>query len=169
MTGQTGRLVLVGLGAVALVVVAVVGWTRTPASVAEGNRVREAAADFATGMMTYDHEDLDGLRQRVADGATDAFAEVVGTTLDDGLADRITGLGASSTATVDRVLVDTATATTAHAVVVLDVTITSDEGARELTDAYVELTMVRQDGRWLVDDLTRLAAAGDELTPAGGG
>lgn len=168
MTGRAGRSVVL-VGALALVVVAVLGWTRTPGSVAERDRVRDAAADFATGMMSYDHDDLDGLRQRVADGATDAFADVVGTTLEDGLADRITGLGASSTATVHRVLVDTPTDGTAHAVVVLDVTITSDEGARELTDAYVELTLVRRGGRWLVDDLTRLAAAGDELTPAGGG
>ena len=63
---------------------------------------------------------------------------------------------------MDRVLVEVDGDGRAHAVVVLDTAITSTAGTRELVDLYVELALVRVDGRWLVDDLTRLAARGSE-------
>ncbi len=142
---------------------AVIGWTRTPGEVRDGQareQVRAVATEFTTGLMTYDHTDLDAVRDHVRDGATAEFASTFTTTLDDDLATTIADTEASSRASVDRVLVEVAGPGTAHAVVVLDATITSTAGSRELTDLYIELALVHRDGRWLVDDLTRLAARG---------
>lgn len=163
MTGRTRA--AVGVVVLALVAIGALGWwqaldrgrtDRTRAAVAE------AATTFASGMMTYAHDDLDALREHVADGATPAFADTVTSTLDGELGTEITDTEASSTATVDRVLVELGGDGRAHAVVVLDTAITSTAGTRELTDLYVELALVRREGRWLVDDLTRLAARGGE-------
>ena len=165
MTGR-GRVLVVG-ALVAAVVLAVLGWTRTPAGV-QAARVRDdvaaAAEAFTTGMMTYDHADLDRLRDRVRGGATADFADSFTATLDGDLGAEIVDTEATSRVAVSRVLVDVDGDDRAHAVVVLDSEITSTTGTRELVDLYIELAMVRQDGRWLVADLTRLAAR-----EAGGG
>ena len=162
----TRRGVLTGVVAAGVVVLLVLGGMRLAASSAALERrqaVADAAATFATTLLSYDHAALDTTREQVSALVTDDFRPGVEDTLDELGAD-ITELEATSTATIDRVLVqEPPDGTTAHAIVVLDATVSSQAGTRQLTGAHLDLTLVDRDGTWLVDGLRRLAAGEERI------
>lgn len=155
------RTVVVVLVGVALLAALVLGWVRAGATSAALDRRRAVAAvaeEFATTLLSYDHEALDATRDALAQLATPSYRDRLDEALGD-LGPDIAAAGASSTATVTRVLVEEPVAGgTAHAVVVLDATVTSRSGAtRELADAHLDLALAARDGSWRVDGLRQLA------------
>ena len=150
-------------GVVVLLVLGGMRLAESPAALERRQAVADAAATFATSLMSYDHADLDATRERLGVLVTDDFRPDVDDTLEDLGAD-IAELEATSTATATRVLVqEPPDGTTAHAIVVLDATVSSQGGTRQLTGAHLDLTLVDRDGTWLVDGLRRLAGGEERI------
>jgi hypothetical protein len=101
--------------------------------------------------------------------ATPAFAEEYGAAFDNGLRAVIEELGAVATGTVRDVFVTEVSGDAARAVVVVDSTVESDAGTRDLTGSYVQLDLERVDGRWLVGAASAVGAEAEGVTPASGG
>ena len=137
------------------------------ASTADRADVVEAASTFAAALFTYDHADLDAARDRLTELATTEFADAYTDAFDGGLADTIREVEATSSATVREVLVGEVTATAASAVVVVDASVTSVVGTRDLTGAYVRLDLDRVEGAWLVERVQPLTAEDESLLPTG--
>lgn len=165
------RGVVAGVLAVGVVALLVVGGLRLAASTGALERrqaVADAAATFATSLMSYDHDDLDATRDQVGALVTDDYRPDVDQVLEDLGAD-IAELQATSTATAERVLVQEPTdGDTTHVVVVLDATVASQAGTRQLTGTHLELTLVDRDGTWLVDGLRRLTPGEERVEDATG-
>ena len=151
-----------------LAVTSVTGWRQTSALEADQRERREvatAASQFAEALLTYDAADLHGARDGVVARATERFAAEYNTAFDAALGPAITELGAASDATVQRVLVDEVIDGTASAIVIVDSTVSSTAGSRTTTGSYLDLGLVREDGRWLVDTVISVAAI--DQAPAG--
>lgn len=154
---------MLAVGVVALLVLGGLRLAATDAALERRQAVADAATAFATSLMSYDHDDLDATRRQVGGLVTDDYRPDVDDTLDDLGAD-IVELEATSTATVERVLVQEPTdATTTRVIVVVNATVTSQAGTRQLTGAHLELTLVARDGTWLVDGLRRLTVGEEQI------
>src|SRR5690606_22552167 len=73
-----------------------------------------------------------------------------------------------SEATIREVFVSRSTGDTARAVVIADTEIVSAAGSRATVGTYLDISLVRLDGRWQVDDVTSVANAGSRLAPVPG-
>jgi len=133
---------------------------------ADDGDLRQAAGRFAEAMVTYDHRDPAAHREAVLAGATGSFRTQYAEAFDAGLGELITSLSATSTGTVEDVYVTEIDAGQALAIVVVDITTRSDAGDRVLDDVYMRLTMVRVEGKWLVDEVVDLTfGEGGGLSP----
>jgi Mce-associated membrane protein len=158
---------------VAIAVVAGVGalWSSRADLRSEIDRRDEVAAvagRFAEALLTYDHEDLVASRDAVTDLATDRFAAEYADAFDAGLGVQIESLEAVSSATVREVFVARSDGDTARAIVIADSEIVSSAGSRGTVGTYLDMTLVRLDGRWRVDDVTSVANTGSRLDPVPG-
>lgn len=140
-----------------------------------------AASEFTITLLSYDFEDLDAQADRIAELATEEFAEEFADAMDGGLGSSIEELRARSTASVTDVMVSEVPGDRARAIVLADSEITSEAGSRSSTGTYLDVALVHLDGRWQVDDVRTVATQapdpsdeGDappdgEADPAGGG
>lgn len=161
-------LALVALGAI---VAAVSLWTSRADlqdDVDRRDEIASVAGRFAEALLSYDHEDLDASRREVRDLATSEFADEYVDAFDAGLGGQIESLEATSSATIREVFVSSSTGDTARAVVIADTEIESDAGSRATVGTYLDISLVRLDGRWQVDDVSSVANAGSRLAPVPG-
>ena len=163
--------VLVGVLVVALLAaaasVAVVQWQRAndlDADITERRAVATAASTFASALLSYDAQDLGTARDRVTALSTPAFAEQYATAFDEGLSTVIDELDAVSTATVRDVFVAEVSGSSARAVVVVDASVESAAGVRDLTGSYLQIELERVGDRWLVSAASAVGAEDESLT-----
>jgi Mce-associated membrane protein len=158
--------VLVAAVVIALGALALAQWQRASdlaGDAADRRDVAGAAGGFAAALLTYDHDDLDASRAQVASLATPSFAEEYATAFDEGLSGVIGELDAVATATVRDVFVGDVDDGRATAVAVVDATVRSAAGTRELTGSYLHLELERVDGRWLVSAASAVGAEGETV------
>lgn len=117
-----------------------------------------AASVFVETLLTYDFGELDQQQAAVAALATDRFQQEYESAFSDELAEAIQAEEASSSASVRDVFVSVDGADTVRAIVVVDSEISSRQGASAELESYLEVTMVRRGGVWLVDQLTSLGS-----------
>jgi Mce-associated membrane protein len=131
----------------------------------ERREVATAASAFTSALLSYDAADLDAARARVTELSTPDFAAEYATAFDGGLRAVIDELEAVSTATVRDVFVGDVSGSSARAVVVVDASVRSAAGVRDLTGSYVQVELQLVDGRWLVSAATAVGAEGEAVTP----
>lgn len=125
------------------------------------------ASNLTLALLAYDHADLDTNRETVLRLSSQAFQENYLGAFDDGLATLIESLEAAATAEIRQVMVDV-TGDRARAIVIADSTVNSSVGSRVLTGTYLDIALVKLDGKWLVESVTSVAATGEDLVPAPG-
>ncbi|MDP1820700.1 MAG: hypothetical protein Q8K58_12545 [Acidimicrobiales bacterium] len=118
--------------------------------------LRSAAGAVGEALLTYDFNDPDAHRDGVLALATGSFRGEYEDAFDQGLAQLITEVQATSRGFVKEVYVSEIDEERAEAVVVADVERDGAGGPRTLFDIYVLLTFVRVDGEWKVDQVTDL-------------
>jgi Mce-associated membrane protein len=170
---RRGRVLLALAVLVAIAAVAGIAalWTSRADLRSEVDRrdeVASVAGRFAEALLTYDHEDLVASRDAVTDLATDRFAAEYVDAFNAGLGVQIEALEAVSSATVREVFVARFVGNTARAIVIADSEIVSSAGSRGAVGTYLDMTLVRLDGQWRVDDVTSVANAGSRLDPVPG-
>ena len=121
-----------------------------------------AASEFTITLLSYDFEDLDAQADRIAELATEEFAEEFADAMDAGLGSSIEELRARSTASVTEVMVSEVPGDRARAIVLADSEITSEAGSRSSTGTYLDVALVHLDGRWQVDDVRTVATQAPE-------
>ncbi len=167
--------IAVGLTALVVVLLGVLAFTQNSrisdleATADRETEIAEVAGGFADALLTYDYRDLDAGADAVAAGATESFAAEYRQAFDAGLGEQITALMATSTATINDVLVSQSTGDTARVIVVADSEVRSDEGNQARVGSYIDLSMVRIDGRWLIDMVSSVANAAPGTGADGGG
>lgn len=161
-------LALIALGAL---VTAVALWSSRSDLRREADQrdeVASVAGRFAEVLLSYDHQDLDASVDAVRELATADFADEYSGAFDAGLGGQIETLEATSTARIREVFVASFTGDTTRAVVIADSDIVSAAGSRATVGTYLDITLIRLDGRWQVDDVTSVANAGSRLSPVPG-
>lgn len=167
--------IAVGLTAVVVVLLGVLAFTQSSrisdleATADREAEISEVAGTFADALLTYDYRDLEAGADAVAAGATESFATEYRQAFDAGLGEQITALKATSAATINDVLISRSTGDTARVIVVADSEVRSDEGNQARVGSYIDLSMVRIDGRWLVDMVSSVANAATGAGPGEGG
>ena len=155
---------------VVLGLLALVQWRRAEslASEADDRRaITRAATALGTALMSYDFNHLDRAERAVLRVSTKRFAAKYREAFGAGLQPLITRLQATATASAGAVYVTEIRGNAARAVVVIDSEVKSTAGTRRLVDSYLEMGLRREGGRWKVDDVTAVAAAGENVTPPG--
>lgn len=146
-------LIAVVLGGVVFVAVQYLSLRSAEAARAEA---LGAATEFATNLSSYDFNDLEGNFSGVTENATGRFAEQY-SQVGANLTELIKQHKAVSEGTV--LAAGAVEAEDDHAVVLLfvDQTITNTNSPQPRVDRNrMRMTLVRQDGRWLVDDVKLL-------------
>ncbi|HNP56639.1 MAG TPA: hypothetical protein PK331_05210 [Gordonia sp. (in: high G+C Gram-positive bacteria)] len=124
---------------------------------AHGRDAMTTARTYVASVMTYDVKDYADLDRRIREISTTDFAEkFIESSAQARKAN--TAAGASSKATAPTAGFISLTKDRAQVLVALDQTITAPEIAAELPDGHlyqsrVQVTLVRDDDRWLLDDL----------------
>ena len=150
-------------------------WGATRYSKAQGDlddieRVRQVAGEFGAATLTYDYRDLAPFKRRMNAYATGTFRRQLQEGL-KGLETLITQLKSRSEATVKRIYVSEIDEHGASALVVVEARAQNGEDPpRTLEEAYIELQLVKVDGRWRIDGVSTLdlgqAAAGPAVPGA---
>lgn len=118
------------------------------------DEVAAAASVFGEVYLSYDFDDPDRSGDRVLDLVSPAFAEEFESTRAPGIEELFSNLGTTTDATTTQVYVGDVGDDTASALVVVDVVARSDaSGTQELTDLTFVLELIRERGRWLVDNV----------------
>ena len=130
----------------------------------ERRAVATAASTFASALLSYDADDLDVARERVTALATPDFAAEYEDAFEGGLRAVIDQLNAVSTATVRDVFVSEVSGSSARAVVVIDASVTSDAGVRDLTGSYVQVELEKVGDQWLVSAASAVGAEAESVT-----
>ena len=143
--------VVFGLAAIVLAVVA--AGAGDDGESGDRQAVRRVAGQFGEALLTYDHRDLAGHRERVLVTATTSFADEYEEAFSESLSALIEETKASSTATVKDIFLSELDEGTAEAILVADLRLTGAGGPRTVSDVYFKLELVRIDGEWKVDDV----------------
>jgi Mce-associated membrane protein len=122
-------------------------------------QVEQVAGRFSEALLTYDHEDLEGARERVLELSTGRFRSEYESAF-AGLEAMIETTEARARATVRDVFVSGPDGETAQAITVVDSAVEGVAGPRRVLDTYIRLELVKRDGRWLVDGVTSLNFTG---------
>ena len=117
---------------------------------------REAAGRFGEALVTYDFRDPEAHREAVLALSTGSFRQEYEDAFDQGLAQIITEVEATSTGFVKDIYVSELGEDDAQAIVVVDIEHTGAGGPRTLFDVYFRLTFIEVDGEWKVDQVTDL-------------
>lgn len=173
------RTVPVGAFAVAVIVaVALAGLALFALVTGDGSgggdadrEVRLAAGRFSERFLTFEHDELDVWKQDVLALATGGFAEEV-EEVESGLRTLIAESELDATTQVTDIFTGEVERGAVEVVVVYDRELRGGGPGRSESDRYLQLTMLRIDGEWLVDNVIDIAsAAGAEGTvePTTGG
>ena len=165
--GRAGLIILLVL-LLAAVVLAGLQWRRgndfddrvrdLERQAATRREVATTSGEFTQALLTYDYKDLTGARTLVLGLATERFAQGYTTFFTAGAESVIIKLQAMSTGTVREVHVSDSIGDTAHTTVKYDAEVKSTSGTRRTTSGFLELSLLRQDGRWKIDEVTSLGA-----------
>ncbi|MFP5320983.1 MAG: hypothetical protein ACLGIC_03965 [Acidimicrobiia bacterium] len=159
-TVPAGAFVVALMVAVALGVLAVVALASGggDGSTSSDQDVRLAAGRFTERFLTFRHDALDEWQQEVLALSTRGFAEEV-EDVESSLRALIGEGRLDATTQVTDVFVGEEDRGAVGVVVVYDRTVDGEGGERTETDRYVELALVRIDGRWLVDNVIDIASS----------
>lgn len=170
MPSVSVRAVVTLLVIVGLAVGLAVQWRRASDLSSEASERRAVAATatmLAKALMSYDFHHLDRARAAVLAVSTKEFADKYRDAFAQGLQPLITQLKATAKATVRDVYVRDVEGRIARAVVVLDSEVQSTAGLRRLVGSYLEMELRREGSKWKVNEVTAVAAAGENVTPPG--
>lgn len=121
--------------------------------------VRLAAGRFSERFLTFEHDELDVWKQDVLALATGGFAEEV-EEVESGLRTLIAESELDATTQVTDIFTGEVERGAVEVVVVYDRELRGGGPGRSESDRYLQLTMLRIDGEWLVDDVIDIASAG---------
>lgn len=133
----------------------------------ERDDIARVAGSMAAALLTYDYEDLDTARDRVLSLSTGKFRSEYRNAF-SGLQTLLREAKASSKGSVTDVYVSDADASAASAIVAVNTVAEGAAGRRATVASYIQLDLVRVDGRWLVDGVTNLNFGGApvDLSPS---
>jgi Mce-associated membrane protein len=157
--------------AVAVMAVAFFVWQeRNDLAAADDDRQAAArvAGDFATAVLSYDYQDLDGSLDDVLGLSTPDWGRQYEDAWFSDQQPVIEELQAVAEVDVRDVMLGDAQDGVLPAVVVFNATIRSDIGTRRLGGSYLRLDLTEVDGEWRVDDMAFLASTEQSLDPATG-
>ena len=132
--------------------------------------IEQVAGGLAAALLTFDHTDLDATKRRVLSFATGKFRREYEQAFDGGLRTLLTETKATSTGTVTSIYVGEIADGSAGAIVVADAVADGTAGRRRTFASYIQLDLVKVDGRWRVDGVTDLnfgSGAGSAAPSAG--
>jgi Mce-associated membrane protein len=130
--------------------------------------VSATASALAGAILSYNAADLGAARTRVSQLSTASFIQNYDQNFAQALGGTITALQASASATVRDVYVADVTSTSAKAIVVVDFQTKSKTGNRQVLGTHLEMELVRQGGKWLVNVVNLLAISSETQTPVFG-
>lgn len=165
---ERARRALVPLLLLIAVTVAVVQWRHAHelGDRAEGRRrVATVAGEFGESLLSYNYEHLADAQKRLFRNGTKRFAQEYSGAFSGGLEAAITGLQATSTASVRDVYVTDVVGRSARAVVTLDSEVRSSAATRRTVSSYLDMGLVLQKGRWKVDTVISVASLDEKTTP----
>jgi hypothetical protein len=173
---RTLALVLAGFAVIVIILLAVALVTQRgqtddlQAEIDQRDAIAATAGGAAEALLTYDYEDIDGTLERIQSFTGGDFADTFEEIFNTVQVPVITDLQAKATAEVQFVYVsDIDSEGVARAVVVVNQTVQSTAGTRRLSNAYVQLELVRHGDRWVIESVpVNLSAQGESLTPPGG-
>jgi Mce-associated membrane protein len=122
----------------------------------EREAVEEVAARVAIALLTYDYRDLEGTKQRVLADATGAFKKQYEEAFDTSLSTLIRETRAQSKATVTDLFVGEIADGTAKVMAVVNSEREGAGGRVPVAASYIQLDLVKVEGRWKVDNVTNL-------------
>jgi Mce-associated membrane protein len=128
-------------------------------------RVATVAGKFGESLLSYNYEHLDEAQKRLLRNGTKRFAREYSGAFAGGLETAITGLKATSTASVRDVYVTDVVGKSARAVVTLDSEVRSSAATRRTVNSYLDMALVLQNGRWKVDSVISVASLDEQTTP----
>ncbi len=170
-TVSAGAFVLAVMVAMALAVLAVVGFTMDSGGrtgdQASDQDIRLAAGRFAERFLTFDHDHIDEWKQEVLALSTGGFAKEVAD-VESGLRRLIADNALDANTQVTDIFVGQPERGAVEVVVIYDRDLSGTAGTRSEDNRYMQLSMVRVDGQWLVDNVIDVASAGDALLPGAG-
>lgn len=160
--------VIVAAALAVLAVVALVSGDRAGGSGDDQREVRLAAGRFSERFLTFEHDELDVWKQDVLALATGGFAEEV-EDVESGLRTLIAESELDAVTQVTDLFVGEVERGAVEVVVVYDRELRGGGPGRSESDRYLQLSMLRIDGEWLVDNVIDIASAGgvgEPVTPA---
>lgn len=166
-TVPAGAFVLAVMAAMALGILALVALTMGSDDDDGTTEVRLAAGRFAERFLTFEHGELDEWKAEVLRLSTGGFASEV-EDVESGLRRLIAESELDARTQVTDVFVGDVERGSVEVVVVYDRDIVGSSGARTEDDRYMQLSMVRIDGEWLVDNVIDIATAGRSGLPTPG-
>jgi Mce-associated membrane protein len=135
---------------------------------AQRRDVEELAARFSTAFVTYDYRTLDASLARIKRDATAKFGGEYERLFRTAVSPLLTRTQARSKGTVTDVFLGSVEDESANALTVVNVERDGVGGPQPVAGAYFQLDLVKQDGRWRVDNLTSINFA-QSTEPAPGG
>lgn len=121
--------------------------------------IEDVAGRFAATLLSYDYTDIDATVDDVDPLVTDDLRAELATGYQGDLREQIEKLQAVSTAEVLDVLVSDTTGDTSRAIAVVETEVRSETSQARVT-TYLDLSMLRVDGAWLVNELKALRTEG---------
>ena len=128
-------------------------------------RVATVAGEFGESLLSYNYQHLADAQKRLFRNGTKRFAQEYSGAFAGGLEAAITGLQATSTASVRDVYVTDVVGRSARAVVTLDSEVRSSAATRRTVSSYLDMGLVLQKGRWKVDTVISVASLDEKTTP----
>ena len=168
--GRRGRFasLAAALGIAALVAVAVLQTIRVAdrdEQLDERRAVAAAAGAVAEAILSYDYTDTEGSLERLHEHIGGEFEEVYDETFRAVQVPLITQLEAVATAVVNDTYVTEVDGDTAKAIVLVDQTVQSTAGLRTLTGTFLQMELVKRDGRWIVEEIPlRISSRNETVT-----
>lgn len=132
--------------------------------------VERLSSRFAEQLLTFDYRTLDDTRKAVFAMSTGKFQRDYDRAFRRNLKELLTAGKTVSVGTVTELFVGQVDKGSAAAIAVVDTSTRGAAGPRRSFDSYIELDLVKVDGRWLVDGVTNLSfTPGGTPSPVGAG
>lgn len=169
----TKLLIVTGVLAVAAVALAAVLFfvegdrSDLQAEVDREREIAQAASDFTAAVLTYDFTDVDASAAAIEELSTENFIEEYREGFQGNLRALIVESEARSTARVDEIFVNRTTGDTARVISIATADVRSAAQSRAEVTSFIDLAMVRIDGKWLVNEMTSLGSEGSILDEEG--
>jgi len=170
-----GRMIGASVAAVALLVSTLVFaalWNSEKGSGGDRSAVASASGRFAERFLTLDSRDPNRTEQAVLPLATGAFRRTFRQGFEAGLVPALVSIGKVKTqASVKEVFIGDLDRDSAHVIVHVGVVahpIDQPKLASARPDSWIELDLVKQGSRWLIDGVGDLKIGSDTSTPGGG-